>query len=194
MKAQKAKRFGAITTLALTATLGLFLTGTACGANPIGQPGAITTDAAPAQSENPEMQAAEERLQKAQAQLDLSKRQLSAARSLLKAAEADLRAAKADRDAVAMRYQAQNLAEEAGMPTQAGRAVATTSPAPAQTPKSTSAPTQLADRSGVDTTASAAAATPQAIAPLPSEQAQSMDLNALPQQNESDPPPPVTLR
>lgn len=82
--------------------------GTACGAAPDATPNFTMTT-------TPELEAADNRVRQAEAQLDVAKKQLSAAKSLLKAAEADLRAARADREALALKTQAQGLAEEAGM-------------------------------------------------------------------------------
>jgi hypothetical protein len=194
MKAHNTKSFSALSILA-----GLLITGTACGASPtVTNNGPI--EAAPAADvTNPEMQSAEERVGKAQAQLDLAKRQLSASRSLLKAAEADLKAARADRDSVAMRYAAQGLAEEAGLPVQAGRAVAApsapNSPASSSSSATTTPRTQIADRGTVTATTTEVPAPATAVAP-PAATAtpESMDYSALPQQNESDPPPPLMLR
>lgn len=177
MQAHTAKRFGA-----LSALIVLLGAGTACGANPLvkdnhatpaGASPAVTQEAA-----NPEMQAAEDRVQKAESQLDLARKQLSAAKSLLKAAEADLKAAKADRDSVGLRYQAQDLAEQAGLPVQSGRAVAQPH-------------VQLADRGNVHPNTSIV----QTSAPTPVATPQSVDYNAIPQ-TENDPPvaPNLQLR
>jgi hypothetical protein len=85
--------------------------GTACGAAPdASNPSPNFT-----MTTTPELEAADNRVRQAEAQLDVAKKQLSAAKSLLRAAEADVRAAKADREALALKTQAQGLAEEAGM-------------------------------------------------------------------------------
>lgn len=97
----------------LIGLVSMSLTGTACGAAP--------TDASTPSPNftmtgtTPELDRADERVRQADAQLVVARKQLKASQQLLKAAEADLRAAKADRDALALKTQAQNLADEAGM-------------------------------------------------------------------------------
>lgn len=97
----------------LIGLVSMSLTGTACGAAP--------TDAmSPSPSftmtgSTPELDRADERVRQADAQLAVARKQLKAAQQLLKAAEADVRASKAERDALALKTQAQNLADEAGM-------------------------------------------------------------------------------
>jgi hypothetical protein len=72
----------------------------------------------------PELQNADARVQQAGNQLELAKKQLKAAQSILKAADADLKAAKAERQAIALRTQAQGMAQDAGMSPVGNRALA----------------------------------------------------------------------
>lgn len=91
--------------------------GTACGASPLTkkEPAAGTTMSGTTVIMTPELQTADVRVKQAENQLELAKKQLAAAKSILRAAEADLKAARAEREALALRTQAQGMAEEAGM-------------------------------------------------------------------------------
>jgi hypothetical protein len=71
--------------------------------------------AAPAQASTPELTAAGERVNQAKEQLATAHKQLSAAKALLKAAEADYKAACAEREALALKTNAQNLADASGL-------------------------------------------------------------------------------
>jgi hypothetical protein len=65
--------------------------------------------------ETPESQAAGQRVDRAKTNLDQARKQLDAAKAVLKAADAEFRAAKADQEALALRTQAQRLADSSGL-------------------------------------------------------------------------------
>ena len=97
----------------LIGLVSMSLTGTACGAAPNNASTPAPTFTMTGNT--PELDRADERVRQADAQLNIAKKQLRAAQQLLKAAEADLRASKAERESLAIKAQAQNLADEAGM-------------------------------------------------------------------------------
>jgi len=181
------------------------LQGTTCGAELLG----IKPPAAPANVKNtPELVAADERVSQAEAQLEVAKKQLVAARSLLKAAEADLRAARADREALALKVQAQSLADEAGMirattPPPALAAVPKAEPEETMTaPAATTAPATTPPATQSQQTmpqATAPAENTAAPADVPNTRIQQLDFAAepMPENNanaEQGAPPPVQLR
>jgi hypothetical protein len=90
------------------------LAGTACGAQQIvGADGApLTQQAAP---HSPELDRADQRVDTAKSKVDQAHKQLAAAKAMVKAADAELKASRADRDALALRNDAQQLADAAGI-------------------------------------------------------------------------------
>jgi multidrug efflux pump subunit AcrA (membrane-fusion protein) len=69
----------------------------------------------PAIPETPESQAAATRVDRSKTNLDQARKQLDAAKAVLKAADAEFRAARADQEALALRTQAQRLADSSGL-------------------------------------------------------------------------------
>jgi len=65
--------------------------------------------------DTPESQAAAQRVERSKTNLDQARKQLDAAKAVLKAADAEFRAAKADQEALALRTQAQRLADSSGL-------------------------------------------------------------------------------
>jgi hypothetical protein len=65
--------------------------------------------------ETPESQAAGQRVDRSKNNLDQARKQLDAAKAVLKAADAEFRAARADQEALALRTQAQRLADSSGL-------------------------------------------------------------------------------
>jgi hypothetical protein len=88
--------------------------GTACGAQQI-----VGADGTPlgqqAAPHSPELDRADERVDTAKSKVDQAHKQLAAAKAMVKAAEAELKASRADRDALALRNDAQQLADAAGI-------------------------------------------------------------------------------
>jgi multidrug resistance efflux pump len=64
---------------------------------------------------SPELDRADERVDTAKSKVDQAHKQLAAAKAMVKAAEAELKASRADRDALALRNDAQQLADAAGI-------------------------------------------------------------------------------
>lgn len=183
------------------------LVGTACGANPLTKSSnAAATPSFTMTSTTPELEAAGTRVTQAEQQLEVARKQLSAAKSLLKAAEADLKAARADRDALALRTQAEGLAEQAGM-TPSNQSNLPTRSIAAATPKPVATTTNalnnvtpttsgnVASKSLLsDDSATAAAPTP-ATGDSPVATTQPVDFNAQPLNvDETAPAPSLQLR
>jgi hypothetical protein len=72
-------------------------------------------EVAPPVPDTPESQAAGQRVERSKTNLDQARKQLEAAKAVLKAADAEFRAARADQDALALRTQAQRLADSSGL-------------------------------------------------------------------------------
>jgi len=84
---------------------------------------------APAQQvaqSTPELDEANAKLDQAKQKLDTARAQLTCAKAMVKAADAEFRACKANRDALAMRNEAQRLADLSGFPTQTAPQIAAT--------------------------------------------------------------------
>jgi len=81
---------------------------------------------------SPQLQAAIDRVTKAKADLENARKRLNASKAILKAADAEFKAAKADQQALALRGQAQELADASGMNGPQTTAPATSIAQPAQ--------------------------------------------------------------
>lgn len=167
----------------LLGLVSLGLVGTTCGVSAAGE--STNAPTFTVSDRTPELDAADQRVAQADAQLQVAKKQLSAAKTLLRAAEADLKAAKAERDALALKQQAQGMADEAGM-----------GPAKAATvPPVTSAPKQVAVKVKEETETKVTTTPVVTTTPANTESTATVDFNAQPlSQDESAPVPQVQLR
>jgi hypothetical protein len=143
--------------------------GIAASALPSKKPARGSTTTATAVIVTPELQTADARVQQAENQLDLARKQLKAAQSILKAAEADLKAARAERQAIALRTEAQSVANDAGMRPEGNKALAEVDSAAV-----------TASRTGMPVMSQGAA--PANVVPMtaPARGQQQMDFNSAP--------------
>ncbi|HEY9772281.1 MAG TPA: hypothetical protein V6C81_00570 [Planktothrix sp.] len=96
--------------------VGILIAGTASGAQSL-TPSVDANTTSTVKASNPELDNADTKVNETKERLDVARKQLSTAKAMVKAAEAEFKAAKAARDAIALRENAQQLADASGFPT-----------------------------------------------------------------------------